>query len=499
MQSRSLSSVPLALAIALVLTACGGGGGDDGLTPTSTQAPIAHPQTKAAGSRFLAQASFGGTESEIGVMSAMGYERWLQMQFGTPASSHLAYFDAQLAKPDSDGRPRIDWVYNSFWEKALSAPDQLRQRVAYALSQIFVISAADSTVDDYPRGIAAYMDMLGRHAFGNFRDLLEDVARHPMMGLYLSHLRNQKEDPETGRVPDENFAREIMQLFSIGLYELDPDGSVRRDGNGKPLETYTNDDITGLAKVFTGFSWAGPDQSDARFRGSTKSPNRDVEPMQGYPKYHSGSEKRFLGVTIPAQSSADPDESLRIAIDTLFAHPNVGPFIGRQLIQRLVASNPSPAYVGRVSAAFNDNGLGVRGDMRAVIRAVLFDQEARDDNSASASAGKLREPVLRVAQWLRAFRPSRRRASITSGSPTMPVRASARHPCAHRRCSSTYRPGYIAPNTPSGDAGLVAPEMQITHETSVAGYLNTMRVAVDRGFGRDNPRDLQPDYTVSSP
>ena len=241
----------------------------------------------------------------------VGYGSWINEQVGKPQGSHRAYWDAadaalKVADPNAEAGTRE--IFDSFYRQAVTGEDQLRQRVAFALSQIFVISLQDSNVNNFPRGVASYMDMLATHAFGNYRDLLQAVSTHPMMGLYLSHLRNQKENPTAGRVPDENFAREVMQLFSIGLYQLDPDGTVKTDGAGKPLETYAAEDIAGFAKVFTGFSWSGPDTSGARFYGggTPVNPNRMIEPMQGYKQYHSVSEKRFLGRTIPAAAVAAP-------------------------------------------------------------------------------------------------------------------------------------------------------------------------------------------------
>src|SRR5438445_2035930 len=217
-----------------------------------------------------------------------------------------------------------------------------------------------------------------------------------MMGLYLSHLRNRKEDPARNRVPDQNYAREVMQLFSIGLYELNPDGTPRLVG-GQPVETYDSGDIVGLSRVFTGFSWAGPDKSDTRFfGGGMQDPDREVLFMQSYPSFHSISEKRFLTAVIPAGTNADPDGDLRIALDTIFSHPNVGPFISRQLIQRLVTSNPSPGYLYRVTAIFNDNGQGVRGDLKAVVRAILMDYDARGSARTAQGTGHEREPVVRL-------------------------------------------------------------------------------------------------------
>jgi uncharacterized protein (DUF1800 family) len=306
-----------------------------------------------------------------------------------------------------------------------------------------------------------------------------------MMGLYLTHLRNRKEDPARGRVPDENYAREIMQLFSIGLFELNPDGSVRQAG-GTDLETYTADDIAGLAKVFTGWSWAGADKTDARFNenNSARDPNRHVLPMQNYPQFHSVSQKAFLGTIIAAQGTADGDASLEVALDRLFNHPNVGPFIGKQLIQRLVTSNPSPAYVQRVSQAFADNGGGVRGDLGAVVRAVLLDAEARSlDKLDDPTFGKMREPVMRLTAYLRAFDATSDSGRFLIGTTDSVETSLGQTPMRAPSVFNFFRPGFVPQGTRSGDQNLAVPEMQITDESSVVGYTNFMRNAVQNGVG----------------
>jgi uncharacterized protein (DUF1800 family) len=479
-------------ALSWVLAACGGGEGSSGPPVLPKEQQPAQKDVV----RFLSQAGFGGAGADIDRTQRIGFPAWIDEQFSLPQDRHQGYVDSQIAAATLAGQStnQQNWIYESFWRTAVSGNGQLRHRVAFALSQIFVVSLADSSVGENTRGVASYLDMLGRNAFGNFRTLLQDVTLHPMMGLYLSHLRNQKEDPSRGRVPDENYAREVMQLFTIGLYELNLDGTVRLDGRNEPIETYTNEDVTGLAKVFTGWSWAGPDKSDTRFFGGNASADRAVLPMQSYPKYHSTSEKRFLGTVIPEQAGADPEASLRAALDRLFSHPNVGPFIGKQLIQRMVTSNPSPAYVARVASAFNDNGSGVRGDMKAVIRAVLLDPEARSPLAGATDYGKLREPVLRIAHWLRAFGAQSASGRFLIGNTDNPNSSLGQTPMRSPSVFNFYRPGYVPPNTDIAAAGLVAPEMQITHESSVAGYLNTLRSVISSGIGSGSPRDVQPDY-----
>jgi uncharacterized protein (DUF1800 family) len=296
------------------------------------------------------------------------------------------------------------------------------------------------------------------------------------MGKYLNTLYNGREIPEIGRVPDENYAREVMQLFTIGLHQLNLDGTVKLDARNEPIETYRIDDVVGLAKVFTGFSWAGPDTSLARFVGndSVTISDRDILPMRGYPLHHETGPKSFLGTTVTAST---PEESLKAALDHLFAHPNVGPFFGKLMIQRLVTSNPSPGYVSRVAAAFNNNGQGVRGDMKAVVYAVLMDPEARDEaQAATPGAGKLREPVLRVTAWLRAVEAKSTTGRFLMGQTDDPAASIGRTPIRAPSVFGFFRPGYLPPDTSIAQATLVAPEMRTTHAISVAGWLDRLGV-----------------------
>ncbi|MBU6436823.1 MAG: DUF1800 family protein [Betaproteobacteria bacterium] len=495
-----------AVALTLLLSACGGGKSSSSGNPVAAgpdPTGLAKPSAPEA-ARFLTQATFGPTQSSIDVLTQSGYGPWFADQFAKPQQLHRAYLDqitTQLAA--SMQAPSQNQFFESFWKQALSGDDALRQRVAFALSEIFVVSFVNGTVAQSPRGVASYYDVLAKNAFGNYRQLLEDVSLHPMMGIYLSSMRNQKENPAAGRVPDQNYAREVMQLFSIGLYELNLDGTPKLGANGKPIETYTQDDIAGLAKVFTGFSWyAGPalaDRTDTRFFGGNANLDRDWQPMQGYAKYHSTSEKKFLGTTIPAQATADPEGDLKIALDRLYNHPNVGPFIGKQLIQRLVTSNPSPAYVSRVASVFNNNGSGVRGDLKAVVQAVLLDPEAHTPPPAGdTSFGKLREPVVSLANFLRAFNGKSDSGRYMIGSLDDPSTQLSQTPMRSPTVFNFFRPGYVPPNSPLATAGLVAPEMQLSNEASVAGYTNYMQNAVASGVGNsvNNLRDVRPDYSA---
>jgi len=487
--------------VAALLAACGGNKDDE-----QNADPAALPASRSEAAAFLAKATFGPTDADIDRVMALGYSAWLDEQLATPASSHRTSWeaaDAAIKAADPTSGAGQDPVFHSFWRQAVSGNDQLRQRVAYALSQIMVISMVDGTVGDNPRAVAAWLDMLGDKGLSNYRELIESVALHPMMGVYLSHLRNQKADSRTGRVPDENFAREVMQLFSIGLNELNSDGTVKTSA-GRPIETYGPTDIAGLARVFTGFSWACPvaPASGCFFNGSSNSvsdPDRAIKSMIGYAPYHSTEVKSFLGTTIAAQSSANPQASLAAALDALHRHPNVGPFIGKQLIQRLVTSNPSPDYVRSVASTFADNGAGVRGDMKAVVKAVLLHPEAR---RSSDTAGKVREPVLRLSALLRAFNYRSDTGEYRIGNTDNPATSLGQTPLRAPSVFNFYRPGFVPPGTSAAAQNLAAPEMQIVHETSAAGYVNVMRDAISSGVGAttnasgSNRRDLQPDFTA---
>lgn len=488
-----LFALPVALLVGLASCGGGGGGGSSGggtTSPPPTSTPVI---TDADAAKLLTQSSFGVTDAEIELVKSQGYATYLQNQLGMTSSSHLTYLDnrlAQLRLTNPTASLSANQFYESFWLYSATGQAQLRERVKLALSEIFVISLVDANID--VRGAGSYYDMLGANAFGNYRTLLEQVALHPMMGVYLTHLANQKEDAATGRTPDENFAREVMQLMSIGVQELNTDGTVRRDANGAVIPTYTPADISNLARVFTGFSWYAATPTNSTFFGGSRNNDSYVRPMILYPQYHSTSAKTFLGVTLPA-GSTDGNAELRVALDTIFNNVNVPPFVCKQLIQRLVTSNPSPAYVGRCSAAFINNGQGVRGDLARVIYNILMDTEARDINSASsATFGKVREPVIRMTNWMRAFG-----ATSVSGNyllnSTSANTSLGQSALASPSVFNFFRPGYVPPNTRLGAQNLLAPEFQIVDEVTVAGYANTMQTAIGTGIGTSN--DVRSAYT----
>ena len=380
------------------------------------------PADAAQASRFLARSTFGPTLAGIDRLMKMGsYEAWLEDQFGQPPSFHLDWMRDRL--PGIEWRTYCDLVHTAkrdgWWDIAVHGPDQLRQRVAFALSEIMVVSQYGPLINE-PDGLASFYDVLVRNAFGNFRTLLEEVTLHPMMGKYLSYLGNAKaDDPVAGSHPDENYAREVMQLFTIGLYRLNRDGTTINDPQtGLPLPTYNQADIREMARIFTGWS---DDNGGYFFVGEGDNTHHArTSPMVSFPEHHDTGAKHILDTDFPAGQSAEQD--LKQALDLLFNHPNVGPFIARRLIQRLVTSNPSPAYIERVAAAFNDNGHGVRGDMKAVIKAILLDPEAlAGPEQDPHTFGKVREPLLCISHLWRAFQAQNRECARRGEDENSPV------------------------------------------------------------------------------
>ena len=291
--------------------------------------------------------------------------------------------------------------------------------MSFALSEIFVISNIAPDLDTY--AMASYMDMLNRNAFGNYRQLLEDVTLHPAMGYYLNMQGSKKADPAKGTHPNENYAREVMQLFSIGLYKLNPDGTRVLDARGKPVIDLRPGRGRGHGRGVLRLELRRQRHQQRR-RSSTRPRRTGSSPMLPWEMQHDTNAKTiFDGIVLPAGQDARKD--MKDALDALSNHPNVGPFIGRQLIQRFVTSNPSPAYIGRVAAAFNNNGAGVRGDLRATLRAVLMDPEARDlAKTAEPTWGKQREPVIRFANFLRGLNATSTSGRNRSGTWTAPTR-----------------------------------------------------------------------------
>lgn len=454
MKSKLIS---LLLASLLGLTGCGGGsGGNSGPPPPPPPDPI----TQAEAYQFLNQATFGATAAEAQRVIDMRYEAWIDDQLRQPPSLQLPHLQALPPQPMFELQPdRVDiWFRN-----VLHGNDQLRQRVAFALSEIMVVSQLGA-LGDQPYALASYYDLLARNAFGNYRDLIESVTLHPAMGVYLSMLGNEKPDPLRNIRPDENYARELMQLFSIGLVELNQDGSVRVDSQRQPIPTYDQVVIEGFAHVYTGWTYAGAPQ----FQDVFPTPTRQVLPMQLWPSFHDAGEKILLnGTVLPAGQTGEQD--LAAALDNIFEHANVGPFISIRLIQRLVTSNPSPGYVSRIAAVFDNNGTGVRGDLGAVVKAILLDPEARP-TMPTEIGGKLKEPLLRLTQLWRNY-------DAASAGGRYPYSFAfilfGQGPLQSPSVFNFFSPFYAPPGEIQ-DNDLTAPELEIANEFLNAYMTNFM-------------------------
>jgi len=435
-------------------------------------------------SRFLGQATLGTNLEQIEYAKSIGMEGWLEEQFNIEPSSLLntiweVFYDINqfqlengVDPNDIAGRP---WAYHfnsAWWTVNMTNEDLLRQRVALALSEIMVISNR-SDLDNWADGVAHYYDKLAEHAFGNFEDLLLDITLHPAMGFYLSHLNNPRSFPGENQHPDENYAREVMQLFSIGLFELNEDGTRQTDSEGHFIPTYDNNDIKEFAKIFTGLGAGGVLENEW-----VSEPEfwlwMDIidleEPMNMYEEYHQPGEKHLLnGYTVPAGQTGIQD--IEDAVHHLFSHQNVGPFIGRLLIQRLVKSNPSPEYIARVTAAFNDNGQGVRGDMKAVISAILLDQEARScEAMVKPLHGMLREPIVRYTHFFRAMdNISPQNRYWNPGYDYL--EDTGQYPMYSPSVFNFFSPNY-QPIGGISDNDIVAPEFELHNSRTSIGYIN---------------------------
>ena len=468
--------------------------------------------------RFLLQSQLSASEAEISAVQTTTFAAYLQQQFAQPIGQTGWEWVQARGYGVSDANSYFFSLYPAeymIWNQLFTAQDSMRKRVALGLSEFFVSSMQSAEFTWRSHGYAQYWDILVKNAFGNFRQLLEDVTLNPAMGYYLNTKGNQKENPATGRVPDENYGREVMQLFSIGLYQLNLDGTEKIDGNGKKIESYTQSDVTNIARVFTGYDFDTSDGVRITPVGATytiESSMYTTKPMSLNASRHSTLASTFLGANVPA--GATGAQALKIALDTLFNHPNVGPFFGRQMIQRFVTSNPSPEYVARVAAAFNNNGDGVRGDLKAVWTALFLDDEARRNFLFSAStsplppepadpnairnqrgvlnrnirdlnAGKLREPMLRFIQWGRTFGlapvdPAYQfwKISETSNASNSLGQSPLRSPSVF----NFFRPGFIPPSSALAATNMTAPEFQLVNETTVGGYLNFMQDVIRNGF-----------------
>lgn len=450
MTMHRLTSVLASLSLGLA--GCGGSGGDS--EPPAPPPPV--PISKAEAVQLLNQGGFGAVDADAEQVIALGFEGWIDNQIQKPASLQLPHVQS-VPPPTFMFQLQEDRV-DSWFRNVVNGDDQLRQRVAFALSEIMVVSQLGALFQA-PYALADYYDVLTQNAFGNYRTLMEVVTLHPAMGVYLSMLGNEKPNPALNIRPDENYARELMQLFSIGLVELNLDGTEKLDSFGQPIPTYDQAIIEGFAHVYTGWTWAGS-PSFEQARGTREN---QVVPMELWLDYHDTGSKLLLnGTVLPAGQTGEQD--LAAALDNIFEHPNVAPFVSTRLIQRLVTSNPSPGYVRRVATIFNNNGSGVKGDLAAVVKAILLDPEARP-TLAMEIDGKVKEPLLRLTQLFRAY-------NATSNSGRYPLVASyilfGQGPLQSPSVFNFFSPFYAPPGE-IRDSGLVAPELGIATE-----YQNTL-------------------------
>jgi uncharacterized protein (DUF1800 family) len=512
------------------------------------------PATDSDAVRFLAQATFGPAPADIEHLRSIGYQGWFNEQFAATASTQTQYLDwFLLAFPDdylSDDTRLEIWTINSAGtpdpSRGGALPvDQLRQRVAFALSEIFVVSNSNGTLAYEPWALTSFYDMLVRDAFGNYRTLLEDVSKHPAMGIFLSSIQNQKADPDLNIHPDENYAREVMQLFSVGLKQLNVDGTPVLSG-GEAVPTYDQTTVRGFAAVFTGWDWNNTGCGETTYTccmydedggwgtyfwcgPSNQNDPPWMLPMQPIEHYHdSTSDKQLLvypGVSLPGGvlvHGGDAQTEMTHALDNIFNHPNVGPFIATRLIERLVTSNPTPAYVQRVAQIFNNNGSGVRGDLKAVVRAILLDPEARYGQwQRPDTFGKLREPLLKITQMWRAMEARSTGGRVGSLNPWPPIEEEiGQAPLRSPTVFNFFKPDFEQPGEVESH-GLVSPEFQILTDTAIVATPNyffhevfcdytgseacyasddaaTMQMNEDRdvALAADNPAGLVDEYSA---
>lgn len=517
-----IGAASISAAAAALLAACGGGGGA-GIADSAAGAPSAGTATApAAGAapappaaapapsplpvvstfaftvpasdedaaRFLLQSQFHASDAAISAVRSQGYAAWLASQVAAPAA--LGGFDWMTGQGYSSLDATTAYYNTTYpgdymvWNQLIASPDGVRKRATLALSEFFVLSLSGLNLAWRSQAAAAWWDLLANNAFGNYRTLLEGVTLSPAMGNYLGVRGNLKADPATNRAPDENFGREVMQLFSIGLAQLNLDGSEKKDASGNRIDTYGPSDVSNLASVFTGWNLDTTQGTNTVVAGNFTVPpvNTVRAPMTLNAANHSTVAATFLGATVPANTGGVA--ALKIALDTLFNHPNVGPFFGKQMIQRLVTSNPSPEYVARVAKAFNDNGSGARGDLAAVFAAVLLDDEARGPAGFTGAGqngfGKLREPMVRFVQWARTFGVTSAKGTWKIGDLSNPATQLGQSPLRPGSVFNFFRPSYVPPSTSLSASRTPAPEFQLVNESSVGGYLNYLQGVIRSGI-----------------
>lgn len=497
--------------------------------PGSTPPPPAPPPSQSISdedaARFLLQASFGASSQSIAQVKALGYEGWIDAQFDAPPFESFTAWIRRGGPANCTSSGNIsrcitgvggfDYprrIQEYFLRTVVEGGDELRMRTVYALSQIMVASFVNNAPPDAANAAALYYQALYNHAFGNYRDALEDVSMTPFMAFYLTHWMNQRSNGVTQ--PDENYAREVMQLFSVGLFELNMDGSRRLDANGAPIETYTQEDVRGMARVFTGLaSGCGREPTLNNWNGAGGFcmtsrmqfyDSRELPAGQAAGFYERGEKRLLNGVVIPANTP--PEQSLDMAMDALVNHPSAAPFLAHALIQRFTTSNPSPAYIQRVAQAFANNGQGVRGDMRAVIKAILLDPEARaNEATRDPNFGKLKEPFLKWGQYMRTYRVRTTQSGVNRyflndfiDDPTYGLN---QRPFGAPSVFNFYFPDFSPQGAIQG-AGLVSPEFQLNTEIAAIGYTNwvsdALRGITNNGVTFYNAFDLQEEMNLAS-
>ena len=435
------------------------------------------PVTQEEASRFLLQATMGATRADIDKVIALGFEGWIDEQMAMPREiSHWDWLVSVRIEGDRSYISGTGYGWDqTIWRQLIGGQDQLRQRIGIALLD-FLVVGMDGVTGSWPTmQVAAYMDVLMDNAFGNYRTLIGQITTSTAMGSFLTYLDNRKGDPVSGAEPDENYARELMQLFTLGLHQLNMDGTPQLAG-GEPIETYGSDDVAQLARVMTGLTYANADKD---------TPDRLRLPMIVNESIHEGGASTVLGATVSGPGAT----AIPAALDIIFRHPNVAPFLALNLIKRLTSSNPSPAYVASVARTFVDNGRGERGDLAATVRAILLHAEVRSPAAlANPSAGRLRDPVQRFTGWARSFN------AVTAGKwkvgDLSAITKLGQSPGRSPSVFGFFRPGYSAPGTQVSGAGLVAPEFQLVNEQTVLSFINFMYTTVSGGVG-----DVKADYT----
>jgi uncharacterized protein (DUF1800 family) len=451
--------------------------------------------------RLIRQATMGLNEEQINETIQTNPEDWMANQMNIPALNFLDFFyetvdetrqyRLQYSEEDEeeiefDSRISSEEFRIAYWRNIMDHDDHLRQKILYALSQIFVVSDQVGAIQDHGEGLASFTEILNKNAFGNFKNLLRDVTLEPIMGMFLSHLNNSREIPHLNIHPDENYAREIMQLFTIGLYELEITGEPKRDAEGELIPTYDQSDIQNLAKVFTGLGpgktglYADEDMPP-RF-GLGRFLTDFTHPMAMYEEYHDKTEKIIVGdFIIPANQTGMED--IDMALNHLFNHPNVGPFFCKQLIQKLVSSNPSPEYIKDIATIFNNNGQGVRGDLKSVIKGILLHPEARSCSSLqSTNHGKLQEPFIRYLEVIKHIdlQPNENGSIFYNGQNVFftTTQNFLRAPTVF----NFYKPNY-SPFGPLRKLDLLGPEFQIHNSTTSLDLLNGFNRMTKTDFG----------------